>query len=106
MFLHHLHDVFLFVALFSKIHIVSKRLSAMARTITRGANQLALRRHMLTLGDKPIDGENSLFCFLCFAHAHDSTESMMRSCRVGIFDSLIDSRQLRRRSQASVSSQT
>lgn len=63
MFLHHLHDVFLCGVLFSRWHMVSKWLSSMARTMTRGANQLTLRWHMLPQEDKPMDSENSSFFF-------------------------------------------
>jgi hypothetical protein len=58
----------------------------MARTLTIGTNQLTLRPHMIEQENKPMDDENSSFHFSCFAHACDCIESMMHSCRLGMFD--------------------
>lgn len=73
--------------------------------MNRGAIQSTLRHHMLAQEDKPMDGESILFCIckLC-SYACDCTESMVHSCRLDIFDSTIDSSELRRRGRQSISS--
>jgi hypothetical protein len=43
-------------------------LSGMGRTMTGGANQLTLRRHMLVQEDKLMDGESIAFQNLSYAH--------------------------------------
>lgn len=58
---------------------------------------------MIEQENKPMDDENSLFHFSCFANACDCIESMMHYCRLGMFDSSIDFRYLRHQGRASVS---
>jgi queuine/archaeosine tRNA-ribosyltransferase len=75
----------------------------MGRTMTGGANQFTQTRHMLAQEDKPIDSESTSFQFLSYAHACDFTEYMVHYCRLGIFDSSIDSRELRHRERRPIS---
>ena len=83
--------------------MVQKWFNVTVKTTTRGTNQLTLRSCMLVEEDKPMDGETSL-CFSKFPHGFDCTDVVMHSCRLSMFDSMIDSRQLRRRRAGSSSS--
>jgi hypothetical protein len=93
-----------YVVCFFRHYMVSRRLNAMTKTVIGGANQLNLRQPMFVQENNPMYGENNLFLFSCFVHACKCTEFVMHSCRLGIFDSMIDSRHLRHRGRASISS--
>jgi hypothetical protein len=110
-FVHLFGDALIFGIVCLQASYGQEMVQPMDRSTIGGASQSTLRQHMLAQEDKPMDGGIIWFGFQNYPHMLVwFTESMIYytecvvHCRFGIFDSTIDSRELRRRVRQSTSS--